>query len=139
MSVYEKFKNLLNEKGMKVLTDTLENGKELICFTVNSEYFSNMEVHIVFDSPAEKTAIVKVNRVAAFPPEKRLMALLTANDLNCSYRWTTFSITPQMWISASTDVMFEEESGPLVVFKATYNLLNIINCAYPAIQKLLDA
>lgn len=143
MKVSEQFMEALKENSIHYNHQNMEeNGKEtgteFVTITGGAKNFSGLTVHWIFKRD-DDSVNVRCFEICRFSEEKNLIMLQTVNSLNYTYRWVTFSISPERKVTAEMSVAFTDESAKEILMGSLHRFYAIVDEAYPVLMRALYA
>lgn len=129
----ELFTKLLDSKGLRYASGTLQSGDTMIEIPIdgnvakcifcgeNGKYYS---FYLFFDK---------------VPPEKMADVLFVCNDLNTQYKWATFYVNKSGDVVVHDDAILSVESAADEAFELVLRLLDIAKKSKPLIMKAIFA
>ena len=78
---------------------------------------------------------LRVWDVIEFEESDLAKVLITANDLNASYKWVKFVVyTEDCTVSAEMDATFGEDDAGEICLRDLYRIIDIVDLAYPEFE-----
>ncbi|MBR1455628.1 MAG: hypothetical protein IJ594_00535 [Oscillospiraceae bacterium] len=94
----------------------------------------DVTVNFYFDDGLTDVSL-RVWDVIEFEESDLAKVLITANDLNASYKWVKFVVyTEDCTVSAEMDATFGEDDAGEICLRDLYRIIDIVDLAYPEFE-----
>lgn len=134
-AVVQNFLDELDKRHLSYRNIEEHNGKTVVPLGFGLSNLRTM-IYVFFDEDDRSVAIrcfgfMKVSE-NQFP-----QALICCNTLNQSKRWVKFYVDTDMEIHASDDAIIEEETAGSEILELVMRMANIVDEAYPQINRAI--
>ena len=116
----------------------MDDGKSIVICSFNGKNVARLDIFCIFDA-GEKTAGLRVFKLAIVPEEKRSQLLGTLNEINRSYRWLKFIMADDGSISMECDAIISAENSGEICIELMVRAMTVSEEVYPRLMRAIWA
>ncbi|MBE5807130.1 MAG: hypothetical protein E7317_02185 [Clostridiales bacterium] len=117
-------------------TREIDNGSSLVVCGFTGKQNNRYDVAVIFDAN-EKSAGLRIFKLAVASEEKREEVLKAINDINNTFRWTKFTLHDDGDINVEIDALINQETVGRVMVELMLRMAKIVDDAYPQLMHAL--
>ena len=115
-------------------TQEVDNGASVVLCGFTGKHNNRYDAAVIFDAN-EKSAGVRVFKLANVSEEKRGQVLATLNHINSTYRWIKLTLHDNGDVNVEADALISQETVGRVMVELMLRAVKIVDEAYPELMR----